>query len=178
MPRRSWAGPFGRWGATDGEAALVLGCDEHEPDPDQVLVRAIDVDAPADVVFRWLCQLRVAPYSYDWLDNRGRRSPRVLTPGVERLEVGQPVMRIFELAGFEDGRSLTIVHRGPVFGHLAGTYSVTPLAGGGSRILVRVCGRYPRGPLGTAMSLVLPAGDLVMMRKQLRTLRDLAEAEA
>ena len=156
----------------------MLGCDEHEPDPDQVLVRAIDVDAPADVVFRWLCQLRVAPYSYDWLDNRGRRSPRVLTPGVERLEVGQPVMRIFELAGFEDGRSLTIVHRGPVFGHLAGTYRVTPLAGGGSRILVRVCGRYPRGPLGTAMSLVLPAGDLVMMRKQLRTLRDLAEAEA
>lgn len=172
----SWTGPFGRWGASREEAALPLACDEHLPDPDQVLVRAIDVDAPADRVFRWLCQLRVAPYSYDWLDNGGRRSPRTLTPGVERLEDGQPVMRIFELVAFEDGRSLTIVHRGPVFGHIAGTYRVTPRAEGGSRILVRLLGRYPRGPAGIAMSLLLPPGDLVMMRKQLRTLRDLAAA--
>ena len=59
-------------------------------------------------------------------------------------------------------------------GRIAGTYWIVPRGDGASRILVRLLVRYPRGPLGTALSLVLPAGDLVMMRKQLRTLRDCA----
>jgi hypothetical protein len=147
-------------------------------EPDQVLLRAIEVDAPAPTLFRWLCQLRVAPYSYDWIDNRGRRSPRTLTPGLERLAVGQRFMTIFRLAEFEPGRSITVVHRGPLFGRVVGTYDVTSTGPQTSRLLVRLLVRYAHGPVAVGLaSLVLPAGDLVMMRKQLRTLRDCA-AEA
>lgn len=172
----SRTGPFGRWGATRQEAAVPLACDEQLRDPDQTLTRAIDVAAPSEHVFRWLCQLRAAPYSYDRLDNGGRRSPRTLTPGLEHLEVGQRVMRIFELAAFEPGRSLTIVHEGRAFGRVCATYRVTARGPGASRIVVRLLVRYPRDAGGLAMSLLLPAGDLVMMRKQLRTLRDCAVA--
>ena len=171
-----WTGPFGTWGPCAAEAHLPQACDRHLEDPDQVLVRAIDVPAPADVAFRWLCQLRVAPYSYDWIDNRGRRSPRTLTPGLEHLEAGDRFMTIFRLAEFEPGRSITVVHDGPVFGRIAGTYRVTALGAGSSRISVRMLVRYPRGPIGLAGSVVLPAGDLVMMRRQLMNLRDLAAA--
>jgi hypothetical protein len=95
-------GPFDvvdHWGTTAAERAMPWPDDNLLPDAQQVMWRNIDVDAPRDVVFRWLCQLRVAPYSYDWIDNRGRRSPQHLTPGLDDLEVGQRFMTIFELAG-------------------------------------------------------------------------------
>src|SRR5438046_9978232 len=107
---------FGEWGSTAEERAAAYPCDGLVEEADAELYRAVDVEAPQAVVFRWLCQLRAAPYSYDKLDNFGRRSPQELTPGLDRLEVGQRVATIFRLAEFEPGESLTILHRGPIFG--------------------------------------------------------------
>ncbi len=159
---------------------MALPCDRWVEAPSDVLHRAIDVDAPAAVVFRWLCQLRVAPYSYDWIDNFGRRSPRALTPGLERLALGQRFMTIFELVQFEEGRHVTLVlRRGRwAFGELAVTYAVLTRADAASRLLARLVTRAPRGVVGLAGRCVLPWADLLMMRKQLSTLRRLAEEHA
>lgn len=37
--------------------------------------RAVSVHAEPAVVFRWLCQLRVAPYSYDLVDTSAGAAP-------------------------------------------------------------------------------------------------------
>jgi hypothetical protein len=95
------------WGSSAHERALTYPCDALLDDPDGVLFRAVDIAAPSALVFRWLCQLRVAPYSYDWIDNFGRRSPRRLIDGLDQLEVGQRFI-IFRLASFEPGRSITL----------------------------------------------------------------------
>ena len=76
------------WGSTEDERDTALHADELVPDGVPIL-RAVDVAAPADVTFRWLCQLKVAPYSYDLLDNLGRQSPQRLTPGLEKLSYPQ-----------------------------------------------------------------------------------------
>jgi hypothetical protein len=68
------------WGSTAAERAASYPCEEFVPGATLSVFRAIDVAAPVPVVFRWLCQLRIAPYSYDLLDNLGRRSPTELTP--------------------------------------------------------------------------------------------------
>ncbi len=154
--RRRLAAAIRGWGTTAAERALPLPCDELI-DGGQVVDRAADVDAPPEAVFRWLCQLRVAPYSYDWIDNLGRRSPRRLIPGLDELRVGQRFMTIFRLVGFDPGEQITIASR-----RVAVTYRVTP-------------GRLHMRARWTLYGPLLAAGDLIMARKQLLTLAALAE---
>jgi hypothetical protein len=165
------------WGSSAAERDAAYPCDALIERPDLVLFRAVDVAAPPALVFRWLCQLRVAPYSYDLIDNLGRRSPRSLTPGLGALAVGQRFM-IFRLVSFEQGSSITLHSTSRVFGRVALTYRISPGSGAASRLVAKLMVVVPTGPLGMADRHLLPAGDLIMMRKQLRTLKALAERDA
>ena len=165
------------WGSTAEERLQPFACDPLVARPDAVLFRAVDVEAPAAVVFRWLCQLRAAPYSYDWIDNRGRRSPQTLTANLDDLAVGQRFM-IFRLAHFEPGRSITLTSDHGVFGRVAITYRVTERSSETSRLVVKLVVAHRSDPFGWLMARILPAGDLVMMRRQLLNLKGLAEAHS
>ena len=96
------------WGSTAAERRRWFPCDDVLPDAQDAYYRAVDVQAAPEIVFRWLCQMRAAPYSYDLIDNFGRPSPDELTPGLDDLEVGQTFMTIFELAEFARDRHLTL----------------------------------------------------------------------
>ncbi|HET7122388.1 MAG TPA: hypothetical protein VFI17_14195 [Solirubrobacterales bacterium] len=175
----AWPAVVSEWGTVAAERERPYACDRLIEQPEMAMFRATDVAAPREVTFRWLCQLRAAPYSYDRLDNFGRRSPQRLTPGLERLEVGQRLMTIFRLVEFEPDASLTALHRGRLFGRVACTYWAKPVDAERSRIVVKiVCSTDRRGPLGALSRLLLPPGDLVMMRRQLLNLKELAEETA
>jgi hypothetical protein len=171
--------PAHSWGATAAECARSQPCDRYPAEADDVLFRAIDINAPATIAFRWLCQLRAAPYSYDWIDNYGTQSPRILTPGLDNLERGQRFMGIFRLVDFKPQRHLTILLDSPraaaLLGQAAITYALTSPRGR-SRLVVKLLLRYPPGLLGTAIRYTFPLADLVLMRKQLLTLKRLVEA--
>jgi len=144
------------------------------------LTRAVDVNASPELVFRWLCQLRAAPYSYDWIDNLGRRSPQKLTVGLDRIELGQPFL-IARVVSFEHGHHLTgAAQERPekLFGVLALTYQITPRSPGGSRLVVRLNVENRPSPWRGARRTTLAWGDLVMMRRQLLNLKALAERDA
>jgi len=174
-----WPAAIANWGSRDAERGESFPCDALVAPADLVLYRAVDVEAPVELTFRWLCQLRAAPYSYDLLDNLGRRSPQALTPGLDRLEAGQRVQTIFRLTSFEPGRSLTMLSTGRLFGRVACTYRADTAAEGRSRILVKLLCAYPQRALhAPLMRLILPPGDLFMMRRQLLNLKRLAESEA
>lgn len=171
------------WGSTEAERRLELACDRHMAAYDEALHRAVSVSAPPRIVFRWLCQLRAAPYSYDLLDNFGRRSPRELTPGLDDLEVGQSVMTVFELVEFEHDRHITLVLRRARrrFGKLAVTYAVLPdeHRAESCRLLVRLLWSFPGpAPVSMVARRLLPIGDMVMMRRQLLNLKQLSERDA
>jgi hypothetical protein len=168
------------WGSTPDERKLPFPCDRYLADPGSVCWRAVDVEARASVIFRWLCQLRVAPYSYDLLDNLGRRSPQTLTEGLDQLELGQRFMTMFELVEFEHDRHLTLLANRFqwVFGDVAVSYMVLPAEGGGCRLLVKLLGRYRYGWIGRLLRTPMLWLDLFMMRRQLLNLKGLAERGA
>jgi hypothetical protein len=173
--------PIGlNWGATTEERAMPFPCDAHLPDADDACFRAVTVDAPAPVVFRRLCQLKLAPYSYDWIDNWGRRSPQELVPGVEELETGQRFVSIFQLVEFESDHHLTLVlvRARRVFGDVAISYVVVSEGAHRCRLVVKLLVNHP-GPaaLRPLVRWVGPLGDLVMMRRQLLNLKGLAESD-
>lgn len=96
------------WGATPEEVARAHACDAHTADRDDGLGRAISVNASPGVVFAWLGKLRLAPYSYDWVDNFGRRSPRQPKPDLGPFEPGQRVMYIFLVGSVGPDKTVTV----------------------------------------------------------------------
>ncbi len=161
---------------------MPFPCDRYLSPVDAAYFRAVEVQAPAALVFRWLCQLRVAPYSYDWIDNSGRQSPHQLIEGLDHLKVGQSVMTIFQLVEFEPDRHVTLLlareKARAVFGEIAGSYVILPQTAHRCRLVVKLLVRSPRKGFWSLMRWILPWGDLFMMRKQLLTLKHLAERQA
>ncbi|MFD2081974.1 hypothetical protein SAMN05421678_101209 [Actinopolymorpha cephalotaxi] len=175
------------WGARPEEMVAEYPCDEYFDGPTTAYFRAVTARADVPTVFRWLCQLKVAPYSYDLVDNRGRRSPRQLTPGAEHLEVGQRFVRIFTLAEFTYDQHLTLLLTDRAgrraFGELAITYTVRPdpHASPGqdkTRLVAKLVLPPARHPAARLRQSLLGWGDLVMMRAELLNLAHLAERTA
>jgi hypothetical protein len=86
---------------------------------------------------------------------------------------------IFELASFVPDEHLTLLlRRHRVFGDVAVSYVILPARPSGSRLVVKLVSVPPRGVVGAVLHHLLPAGDLVMMRRQLLNLKARAEATA
>ena len=171
------------WGTSAEERELPFPCDGLIAEAHDTAFRGVTINAPPEIVFRWLCQMRAAPYSYDWLDNGGRRSPRELTSGLEDLAIGQTVMRIFDLVDFRKNEHLTIRLKShspssKVFGDIAVSYLIVPGSAASCRLIVKLVVEYPEGIGGRLMGAFLPWGDLIMMRRQLLNFKRLAEQSA
>ncbi len=168
------------WGTCPEERLLSYPCDRLIPHPEDSLFRGVTIDASPQTVFRWLCQMRVAPYSYDWIDNGGRESPRALTPGLEDLAVGQDMMEVFLLADFARDQHLTLRIRAHsraerLFGDIAVSYLVVAKGARSCRLLAKLVRQHSPGVWGKLMRSLLPWGDLIMMRRQLLNFKQLAE---
>jgi hypothetical protein len=158
-----------RWGVTEQEVARHYPCDDLLTPPVLAVWRGVTVNAPAEVVWPWLCQLSLAPYSYDWLDNLGRRSPREL----RGLPDPQPGERFSSIGGrFGVGRVLSAVHDVHLTAEIMGavmSYFLIP-DGDATRLVLKIVIRSRRW-----YAPAIAVGDWPMARRQLLNLKALAE---
>lgn len=159
-----------RWGVSDDEIVRPYPCDEFVVSPALQAWRGVSVQAPAEAVWPWVTQIRLAPYSYDWIDNLGRRSPRELV-GLPEPEVGDRFTtaaggrKLGRIVSVEPGKQLTATIIGAFM-----SYVLVPQDHDTTRLLLKVVMRTSRW---LAPGLYL--GDLIMARRQLLTLKKLAE---
>ncbi|GAB3329556.1 polyketide cyclase [Micromonospora halotolerans] len=158
-----------RWGVTDCEILRSYPCDEFVVSPELRAWRAVHVKAPAEAVWPWVAQVRLAPYAYDWIDNLGRRSPRKLVD-LPEPQVGD---RFTTAGGRELGRIVSVDRGKQLTGTIMGafmSYVLVPMEDDTTRLLLKVVMRSTR-----CVALGLSVGDLIMARRQLMNLKQLAE---
>jgi len=159
-----------RWGVTDAETRAEYECDRYVANPSLEAWRGVTVDTPPDRLWPWLVQVRLAPYSYDWIDNLGRRSPREL----RNLDDPRPGDPFTASAGRPLGRVLSVDHEVQLTAQIIGahmSYQLTPTDDQRTRLVLKVA-----APQSWRLAApLLSVGDLVMARRQLLDFKRLAE---
>ena len=165
---------FQHWGARPEEIEGPFVGDELVPDATLLATRSISLDAPPGRVYPWLAQMgfgKAGWYSYDWLDNLGRKSAAEIVPAWQVIE-GEPVPGgpiAFTAAIARPGEAFVLaIQRNLLDFTLA--FDLRP-DGEGTRLVSRVRARL-RFPGGRAVERFgLGPGDGIMVRKQLLELQ-------
>jgi len=158
-----------RWGVRDDEVAHPYPCDDFVTSPTLRAWRGVSIEAPVEAVWPWVTQVRLAPYSYDWIDNLGRRSPR------EPVDLPEPRVgdKFTAVGGRQLGRIVSVTPGEQLTGVIMGafmSYVLAPQDRGTSRLLLKVVMRTNR-----LVAAGVSVGDLVMARRQLLNFKRLAE---
>jgi hypothetical protein len=173
-----------RWGATADEVAASMPGDEFFPGAGFEATRAIRIDAPPEAVWPWLAQVgfgRAGFYSYDLLDNLGRRSAERIVPGLQALAVGDwiPMMAgrptertAFRVRAFEEPRWMLWAKPDSSW-----AWRLEPAGDGATRLVTRVRCRYSlRDFPGVLLTIpLLELADFPMMRRMLLGMKHRAE---
>lgn len=174
-----------KWGTRLGESQRRLPGDEIIPQTNFRATRAIDIDAPPEMVWSWLAQMgreRTGWYSMDLLKNDGIPSATYIRSDVPLPQVGMETGLGYEIFKLEPERLLVfagfaIAMAPGIIYDLTRSYLLEQRAGGErSRLLVRTRG-YAYGLIGLVYTrLFFEVFEFIFVRQQLLNLRARAES--
>ncbi len=188
-----------RWGATEEDVHRPLPGDELVAEPADQSTRAVTIQAPREVVWRWVVQLgadRGGFYSYDWLEDLfglGIHSADSIVPEWQHREVGDlvqadargsggwyvmevrpPDALVLSLADVREGRPAR--RQDPAGWEFLWTFALLEESPGTTRLLVRERAGFGKG---WVRMLMAPVGlvSFVMTRRMLLGIKQRAEGE-
>lgn len=175
-----------RWGATPEELARSMPGDEIVHNPIFNATRGVTINARPEDIWPWIVQIgfwRAGWYTYDLLDNAGRRSAERIVPELQHMKIGDLVplgpgknsgMRVKEVV---PNRSMVWWSKKDEA--TTWVWSLDPMPDGRTRLLTRV--RAPVSwsePLSTLWLVMFELADFPMMRKCLLGIKRRAETLA
>ncbi len=172
------------WGAAPAEIERTMAGDDIVRRPVFNATRGVTVEARPGDIWPWIVQIgfrRAGWYSYDLLDNAGRRSAERILPELQHLEVGDRVpMGPGEKSGIlvkelVPGRSM--LWWSGKDSQTTWAWGLYPTPEGGTRLLTRV--RAPislSNPVSAVWLAMVELADFPMMRKCLLGIKRRAEA--
>ena len=170
---------FGNWGATDTEINGPVVGDDLCSDAGVSATRCITIGASPGEVFPWIRQMgygRAGWYSYDWIDNLGRRSASTIHPEWQHVDSGSTVPGgpiDFEAVIVDAPRSfvLRVVPKGFMRTRLCFTLAYELRDDpNGCRVVTRMRARIGVPGGGLIERFILAPGDGIMLRKQLKNI--------
>ena len=170
---------FQFWGATPEEIHSSVVGDDLCKNASLIATRSITISAPPQVVFPWIRQMgfgRAGWYSYDWLDNLGRKSATTIHDEWQSVTAGDKVPSgpiSFTAAVVEAPRHFVLEikslgKKSPKL-HFTLAYELRDDPHG-TRLVTRMRSHISV-PLGFLFEkLILGPGDGLMLRRQLLTI--------
>lgn len=172
------------WGATPEEIGRAMVGDSVVELPTYNATRAVTIEATPQEIWPWIVQMgigRAGWYSYDWIDNLGRKSARQILPEYQFPQSGDliPVS-----PGGRQGFRIRSLEREKWMlwwdgkGQVTWFWGMYPVDERTTRLVTRVRIRYNWAAPQILFFLLLEAGDIVLMRKCLLGIKERAEDAA
>lgn len=170
-----------RWGATGEEINLVLPGDNLVLKPDFNATRGISITATPQEIWKWIIQIgskRAGWYSIDWIDNGGKKSSLEILPEHQKIEAGQfipftPDQKNGMWVGdFKEHEYILWVDKQ---GKATWLWYIYQTDRGQTRVVTRLRTKYVLKGFWTIYYLIYDFGDIVMMRKCLKGIKQRAE---
>ncbi len=145
------------------------------------LIRFIEIRADTPDVFVWLSQLRVAPYSYDFVDNRCIKSPRYVIKNLPPLKINNHFLLAFHVYSFKENSFIAARFcepiNTPVDRYIDGLYLEYRLVENGRKteLWCKIKGFVKKDISSKGFFFMFRIVNKIMMTRQLKIIKKLSE---
>jgi hypothetical protein len=145
------------------------------------LLRCIEIRANASDIFIWLKQLRIAPYSYDFIDNRWKKSPDYIIENLPPLKVNTHFLLAFHIFEFEENSFIVCCFcepiNPPVNLYMKGLFFEYRIAEQGTKTILwcKIKGYFNTDISSKGFFFIFSIVNKIMMTRQLKNIKKLSE---
>ena len=148
------------------------------------LLRCIEINAKASDIFVWLKQLRIAPYSYDFIDNRCRKSPDYIVENLPPLKTNTHYLLAFHILEFEENSFVVCRFCEPInppvnlyMKDLFFEYRIGE-QGTKTKLWCKIKGHFNNDIFSKGFFFIFSVVNKIMMARQLKNIKKLSELSA